>query len=702
MNTCKSCCIIGSSGYIGSKLWEYLQRKGYIVYGFKSPREVSFPNHYDAIVYLAGASAPNKCDLLKIVQRDIEDFIHIIENVSNKQKLVYASSGSVYNKASIESKETDNLAFPLTNYDLIKQTIDQLCMLNKANKHVYGLRIGTVNGLSPNFRENLMINKMVTDAVTTGVITIPPHDVHRPILGIDDLCNAIYTIIQNGNIDDSGIYNLCSFNSSTHEIAKRIQMVLENDYNCKVIINTDQNAQTSVYNFAMNNSKFKDTFLFTFKDTVESIARSIMDTHHNEKFTIQLKCRVCNSDTRSLLNLGAQPLANAYLTTTNTIQEKYPLELMYCTNCFHVQISCTVDPKIMFKNYIYVSGTSQTGKDYFKRFGKNVINKFIQENPTANTIRVLDIACNDGSQLDAIKALEKDHNVLIQTVGVDPAENLVDIAKEKGHSMYCAFFDNDTRARLKTEHKVFDIIIAQNVFAHIDYPLKFLEYCKDLTHVKSTIYIQTSQASMIQNSEFDTAYHEHLSFYNTNSMKYLADRSGLTLNKVTKEPIHGGSYVFELRHVMTNDTNVPAVLSLELESGLYSEETYRKYTYNCLMYKNNIHNCLLNYKLLGYDIIGYGSTAKSNTLLNFINADSTIFEFIIDENPLKVGLYTPGTCIPIKCVSTLSTTDRPAVIVVLAWNYFLEIKEKVRANLPKARSNDVLLMNINPIQIHHV
>ncbi len=386
--------------------------------------------------------------------------------------------------------------------------------------------------------------------------------------------------------------------------------------------------------------------------------------------TLVKNCIVCDNELISTLDLGNQPLANCYTDTENTPTKEYPLHLFRCKECFHLQINCIVDPVELFKNYIYVSGTSTTGKEYLKSFASRVTNGNLP-------CKVLDIACNDGTQLDYFKSLG------CETVGVDPAENLLNDTVAKGHQVHCSFFNENTVDLLLQSHSSFDIIVAQNVFAHVSYPLDFLRQCSRLMNSFTKLYIQTSQAKMIQNNQFDTIYHEHISFFNVNSIKVLCAKAGLFLNNATIENIHGDSYLFE---ISKNDH----ANNIHDDSELYNDSVYIKYTLECESVKTKLRNTIIHYKTQGYDIIGYGSTAKSNTVLNYCDIDSSMIKYIIDENKLKQGKFAPGSRIPIIPLDKQYINDHDkTVIFVLAWNYFSEIQDKIKETI-----GDVTIINI--------
>lgn len=377
------------------------------------------------------------------------------------------------------------------------------------------------------------------------------------------------------------------------------------------------------------------------------------------------ECLCCGSERLKLvLDLNEQPLANSYKKTADEAEPHFPLRLNICEECTHLQLSHAVNPDLLFKNYLYVSGTSQTLRDYFDWFAKRTLEYF--EYPPRS---VLDIACNDGSQLNSFKALG------LKTYGIDPAENLHKLSNIN-HEVVCDYFTDKYTYHYK--NKNLDIITAQNVFAHNSYPLEFLLECKEIMSDNSRLFIQTSQADMIRNNEFDTIYHEHLSFFNSSSMSALANRAGLHIIDIQKTPIHGNSYVFVLATKPGARPSVEHQLGQEREQGLQDMNTYLTYAEECRTVISDLNATLAHYRDLGYTIVGYGAAAKGMTLLNF---GQTSLDYIIDDNPLKQGLYTPGMNIPIVSIDILEELrERKIAFVPLAWNFFKEIKGKIKSN----------------------
>jgi 2-polyprenyl-3-methyl-5-hydroxy-6-metoxy-1,4-benzoquinol methylase len=279
---------------------------------------------------------------------------------------------------------------------------------------------------------------------------------------------------------------------------------------------------------------------------------------------------------------------------------------------------------------------------------------------------VLDIGCNDGSQLTKFKELGFD------TYGVDPAENLYRISSQD-HTVICGFWDEATADQLKRK---FDIISSQNAFAHIPDPLAYLKLAKKYLNEHGRLFISTSQADMVLNGEFDTIYHEHISFYNAESMRRLAERAGLYLIDVVKTPIHGTSYIFILSHNHHNSRRMSNILEQERIAGLHDPATYTKWARGVKNTLAELKDKLDFYRATGYVLVGYGAAAKGMTLLN---AADIRLDVVIDDNPLKQGLLCPGVDTPVvgpDYLDSLTATDR-VVFVPLAWNFFKEIRDKI-------------------------
>jgi 2-polyprenyl-3-methyl-5-hydroxy-6-metoxy-1,4-benzoquinol methylase len=393
------------------------------------------------------------------------------------------------------------------------------------------------------------------------------------------------------------------------------------------------------------------------------------------------ECLCCGSKNLTMtLDLGTQPMANSFLDSEEQEELIFPLKLNLCRDCFHLQLSHAVDPDLLFRNYLYVSGTSQTLKDYFDWFA-NLAVDYYQGTPKT----VLDIACNDGTQLDSFKRAG------FTTYGIDPATNLHPISSAN-HEVVLDYFTSEYVEHFKSKN--LDIINAQNVFAHNSYPLEFLKQCKEIMHDNTVLFIQTSQANMVENNEFDTIYHEHLSFFCANSMNELAKRAGLHLVDVAKTPIHGTSYLFVFTKT-PRAVNINHILEEERNAGLQTPATYLEYARKAEQVVVDLKNTIAEYRAAGFVIAGYGAAAKGMTLVNFGDIH---LDFIIDDNPLKQGKFTPGTHDPVVDISMLDEcNDLNVAFVPLAWNFFTEIRGNIKRKRDK--EDDVFIRYFPTISV---
>ena len=376
-------------------------------------------------------------------------------------------------------------------------------------------------------------------------------------------------------------------------------------------------------------------------------------------------CIACGSDELvPVLDLGFQPLANNYKKNKNDPEQSFPLAINRCKHCYHVQLTHKVNPELMFTDYAYVSGTAKTQLEYFDWFVDYIVGKY-GSTPSS----VLDIGCNDGSFLNAWGGTGT------KTFGVDPAENLHPISS-KNHSVHCGFFTGKEFPNQK-----FDVITCMNAFAHNADQLELLKNIKQIMHGDSLLFCTTSQADMILNGEFDTIYHEHLSFYNIKSADALCKRAGLNLLDVYKHPIHGNSYIFVISATKTDVDGIRSLIEVEDHKGLYTPDTYAIYTRDCNMAAIKFRNVILDYKEKGIPVVGFGAAAKGNTLMNFAEQAP---DFIIDDNPLKQGLYTPGLGCPIVSADELKKYESVDTLcfVPLAWNFYDEIVNRIKTLRP--------------------
>lgn len=370
-------------------------------------------------------------------------------------------------------------------------------------------------------------------------------------------------------------------------------------------------------------------------------------------------CLCCEKEVIPLIDFGATPLANTY-----GISQKFSLALNRCISCFHLQLAETVDPEVLFKNYLYCSGTGRTAQDFFTEFAWMAVRDY---HPSAQ--HVLDIACNDGSQLDAFNKMG------LRTYGVDPAENLAMACGDKGHNVRCCFFEESEWDYGRT----FDLITAQNVVAHTPTPLKFLQKCSSLMHESSRLLIATSQANMIVSGQCDAIYHEHVSYFNIYSMRTLARRAGLTIVDVVMHPIHGTSYIFVLGKEGRESNNVDDRAEWEAVVGMISQPLYRWWKAHVQQKISKLKTTIEDYSSRGYLTIGCGAAAKGISMLNMAD---TKLDMLADSTPLKWHKYASD--MPIVPFEHIKTIEREKVLfVILPWN----LRNEIKSNVLKLRDN---------------
>ena len=382
----------------------------------------------------------------------------------------------------------------------------------------------------------------------------------------------------------------------------------------------------------------------------------------------KFNCRCCgNNKLKRVISLGFQPLANNLINSKKENSEKFPLEMNYCENCHNAQLSVSVDAKKMFSNYFYLSSTSSSFRKHFEDAART----YIKELKLNNKSYIIDIGSNDGIGLLPFKKLG-----LKKLLGVEPAKNLCKIAKKNGIKTINGFLN---RKNLKKIKKNADLILASNVFAHSD-DLKSMAKCMlKLISKKGTIIIEVQYLlNTIQDLTFDNIYHEHYNYWSLTSLNYFFNNLGANIYKAEKINTHGGSirvYVTKSNKVK-KQPSVNKILKHEENFGIKKFDTFKLFAEKIMNLKKNVIKNINNLKKENKKIIGYGSPAKATTALNFFGISDEI-DFIVEDNKLKHGKLVPGVNIPIY--SKTKIKNKNATILVLAWNFFEEIKKNNRS-----------------------
>ena len=389
--------------------------------------------------------------------------------------------------------------------------------------------------------------------------------------------------------------------------------------------------------------------------------------------TKQRKCRLCSSDLeRVILDLGLTPLSNSFLKTKSEKESVFPLKVYFCINCFLVQIPEYENPEKIFLNYPYFSSYSETWLEHCKNYVNMVIEKFGFDK---NNL-VVEIASNDGYLLQFFKKAN------IKILGIEPAFNIAKIAEEKGIPTITKFFGEDLAKKLVNEGKKADLVIGNNVLAHVPNLNDFISGLNILTPTNGIITLEFPHLlKLLQNNQFDTIYHEHFSYFSLITLEKSFSRHGLVIFDVDELTTHGGSLRIYLKHIDSNQLpispKVKKLQNIEIKSGLTQLKTYENFTVHVNQVKKQLQQFCMDAKNKNKKIIGYGAPAKGNTLLNYCQINNELIEYTVDVNPYKQGLFLPGTKIPIKSPEVIRK-DKPDYILILPWNLKDEIMNQHR------------------------
>lgn len=382
-------------------------------------------------------------------------------------------------------------------------------------------------------------------------------------------------------------------------------------------------------------------------------------------------CRICQKKQLELfLQLGPSPLANSFVSREQFKTEQFfPLDVYFCHNCSFVQLGHVVEATSLYKQYIYIPSTANT---MLVHFGQLAAECILFLNLTTKSF-VVDIGSNDGTLLKHFAI----HG--IRTLGVDPAKNLARLANESGIETVTNFFNSQTARRILQRKGKADLITATNVFAHVDNIHEFLEGIEILLSENGVFVIEFPYlVDLIEKNEFDTIYHEHLSYFTVSPLLLLFDNFDLEIFDIKRIGIHGGSLrVFVRRGKRSSDSSksVKMLIKLEKKGHLNKIITYRQFAKRVKLLRDSLLRLLQKIKSQRQEIVGLGAPAKGNTLLNYCGITQDLISFIADSTPTKWGLFTPGTHIPIYEEKRLSNRY-PDYLLILAWNFAEEIIKK--------------------------
>lgn len=388
-----------------------------------------------------------------------------------------------------------------------------------------------------------------------------------------------------------------------------------------------------------------------------------------------MKCRHCDQLlTVPFLDLRSAPPSNAYLTSTSLAQPEtwYPLKIMFCQQCWLVQtIDYTGCEELFNSDYAYFSSYSSTWLEHAQHY-VNTMHAFLNLDQKS---MVVEVAANDGYLLQYMQ------QKAIPCYGIEPTQSTAKAARAKGIEIFEEFFGVNFAQQLVLQGRQADLMIANNVLAHVPDINDFVAGFTILLKPEGVATFEFPHVlKMVQGAQFDTAYHEHYSYLSLTAVAHIFKNNGLTVFKVEELNTHGGSLRVFAQPTATGkqkiDSSVEALLSLEQQAGLLSAEFYSAFQAKVAKIKYELVALLLDCKAKNIKVAAYGAAAKGNTLLNYSGIHADLIAYVVDKNPEKQGKYLPGSHIPIMSEQYLKD-DRPDLVLILPWN----LKEEIISQL---------------------
>ena len=388
-------------------------------------------------------------------------------------------------------------------------------------------------------------------------------------------------------------------------------------------------------------------------------------------------CRACGeSPLISIFELGSHPLPSEYGATVFSEMDAFPLELKICTKCGLGQIGEYVSRERIFHSaYPYISSASSTWVTHTTNFANQMCASLKLEKGSL----VVELASNDGSLLAAFQ------NLGMNVLGVEPATDLANLANLQGIPTLTEFFGEEVAGEIKSKYGEPKLIVANNVFAHVPDMLDFTMGLNTLTGDETVITIENpSFVNLLNNSLFDTIYHEHYSYITAHSVSTIANRCGLRLNHVEKLKTHGGSNRYWLSTSGTVSNSVQEMLEEEKIKGLFDPNVWEEFAKKSQKSIDGLRDWLIDRRLNSDTVVAYGAAHKGNTFLNAVGNESRYIKYVVDASIEKQGKFLPGSKIPVLPPEKLQS-GLPTDVLILPWNIEEELTQRIRELAPNAR-----------------
>ena len=382
-----------------------------------------------------------------------------------------------------------------------------------------------------------------------------------------------------------------------------------------------------------------------------------------KKYEIITRCRISKSELIDVLHLGEQPLANSLKNNQKNSEEKFPLSISFCEESSLLQLNETVDKEVLFDHYVWVTGTSKTTQRYANAFADRLISNLDLKQEDF----IIEIASNDGTFLNPF--LTKGYN---NVLGVDPAKNIAEIANRNGINTLQEFWSSSLANQIVADSGQAKVLFARNVIPHVSELLDVMKGIEFVLRDDGVGIIEFHDAGKIlKELHYDSIYHEHLCYFSIESMTYLLNRFALHPFHIEKSPISGGSRVIYFSKAKRQKTPDLQEAVIEENSNKVNKlSSWKDFAKRTITHRKETLDILES--LNGKTIIGFGSSARSQTYLNYCGINSEKINAIIDNNPLKQGMYAPGSSIPIVDFEQGMKLN-PDLIFILAWNFRDEI-----------------------------
>ena len=382
------------------------------------------------------------------------------------------------------------------------------------------------------------------------------------------------------------------------------------------------------------------------------------------------KCLICQSVIEPFMSFGKMPIANGFLSSSQFVNEYFfEMEVASCPICHMFQLINRPEREMMFnENYAFFSGTSKLMEIHFEKFANHIIEDFIHNVDPF----IVEIGSNDGIMLQNFAKRGIKH------LGIEPSENVANIAKKKGINTVIEFFDKSLAEKIVNSYGKADVFMGANVMCHIPYIKSIIEGIKTLVKPSGiAIFEDPYLGDVILNTTYDQIYDEHTFLFSVTSIAYLFDLFNMEVIDVEPQETHGGSmrYIIAHKGEKTISENVSNYLLKEKEMGLHLPKTYDFFKSNCEQSKHNLLKILDEIKSRGQSIVGYAATSKSTTIINYCGITTRQIDYICDTTPIKQGKFSPGAHIPIKRYEEFKS-NYPEFALLFGYNHYKEIMSK--------------------------